>query len=148
MTKKSGTAGSAIEPMAPASAHEADDADPGAVDEIKAQQAQTHSGKYGSVKAKPFKPADPGGSSPSSAPGASSQPGEEEKKKKTWIEVVLVDAQDNPVAGQRYQITLPDNSVDDGTLDKDGKVRLEGIDPGTCKVTFPGYDGRSWDKGS
>jgi hypothetical protein len=140
MNKKSGTAGTAVEPLSPASAHEADVADPGAVEEVKAQQATTQTGKYGSVQTKPFKPPAQSGN------GATQQQADDKETKKSWIEIELVDALDHPVPGQRYQITLPDNCVAEGALDENGKVRLDGIEPGTCKITFPGYDGRSWDK--
>ncbi len=130
---KTGKAGTPIDPAEPAKAEEADKADPGEVEKIKAEQRQTQTGKYGSVKTKAHKPPE-------------SQEEKEKQKKKVWIEVELLDALDNPVAGEQYRITLPDNSVAEGTLDEKGLVRLEGIDPGNCKITFPGYDGRSWEK--
>ena len=146
MNKKSGTPGTAVEPTAPAVPHEADVADPGAVEAIKAEQRQTQTGKYGSVKTKPFNGdgASSGGTGGSSdKPSANGQP-DNAKKKKVWIEVELLDALGNPVPGQQYEITLSDNSVARGSLNERGLVRLEGVDPGHCKVTFPGYDGRSW----
>ena len=48
--------------------------------------------------------------------------------------------------GERYQIELPDGSVAKGTLDQDGFARVDGIDPGTCKVTFPELDKEAWEK--
>ncbi len=42
-------------------------------------------------------------------------------------------------------ITLPDGStVATGTTDEKGRARVEGIDPGTCKVTFPELDKDAW----
>jgi hypothetical protein len=123
---KSGTAGSAVSPADPAEAKEADKADPGEVDKIKAEQRKTQSGKYGSVQVKPYVP-DP--------------------EKKSWIEIELVDEDDNPVPGVAYRITLPDGeSVAAGTLDDKGFARVEGIDPGTCKITFPDLDKDAWQK--
>ena len=47
--------------------------------------------------------------------------------------------------GEKYEIKLPDGeTVDSGTLDGNGRARVEGIDPGQCEVTFPELDGDSW----
>ena|SRR6266478_152638 len=129
---KTGKAGSAVSPADPAASLEADNADPGEVEKIKAEQLQTKSGKYGSTPVKPYK--------------RSQTPGEKEKKK-SWIEIELVDAEKKPVPGEKYKITLPDGEmVAEGTLDGKGFARIDGIDSGTCQVTFPEMDGRSWTK--
>ena len=70
----------------------------------------------------------------------------EAEEEKTWIEIELVDEEDNPVPGEKYKITLPDGRVKTGTLDENGFARVEGIDPGTCKVTFPNLDKDAWEK--
>lgn len=124
---KSGKSGTAIAPAAPGAPTEADVADPGKVEEIKARQRQAGEGKYGSEPAPVFKP---------------TEQDEAEEEKKSWIEVKLVDREGKPVAGEKYRITLPDGSVDEGTLGGDGSVRIDGIDPGTCKIAFPDVDGR------
>jgi len=127
---KSGNAGSAVTPTDPASALEADVADPGAVEQIKASQLQTQSGKYGSTPVKPYKPP---------------QTKQEKDKKKSWIEIKLVDEENRPVPGEKYKITLPDGeTVAGGTLDAKGFARVDGFDPGTCRVTFPELDKDSW----
>jgi type VI secretion system secreted protein VgrG len=66
----------------------------------------------------------------------------------TWIEIVLLTEAEprRPMANQRYRIELPDGSIRQGRLDANGKARLEGIDPGTCKVSFPDLDASSWHK--
>src|SRR5262245_25914609 len=70
---------------------------------------------------------------------------EENKDKKSWIEIELVDEAGNPVPGERYRITLPDGkTVDEGTLDEKGCARVECIDSGTCKITFPELDRDAW----
>lgn len=128
---KSGSAGSAVAPSDPVQAEKADVADPGQVEEIKAEQVGKKSGKYGAVKVKPHKlPKTP----------------EEKKKKTSWIEIELVDAEDKAVPGEKYRITLADHSVTEGVLDGKGFARVEGIEPGSCEVTFPEMDGRSWAK--
>ena len=32
----------------------------------------------------------------------------------------------------------------EGALDGKGQARIEGIDPGTCKVLFPNRDAKDW----
>ena len=58
----------------------------------------------------------------------------------TWIEVRLVDDDKRPVPNQRYRIRLPDSSIMEGTLDAEGKVRIDGIIAGQCQVSFPDID--------
>jgi hypothetical protein len=128
---KSGKAGSAVSPTDPKEPQEADVADPGKVEELKADQKEAKAGKYGTVPMKPFKAPEPGS--------------EEEEKKKAWIEVELVDEDNQPVPGVRYRITLPDESVAEGSLDDKGKARVEGFEPGSCKVTFPDLDKDAWE---
>jgi type VI secretion system secreted protein VgrG len=125
---KSGKAGSAVTPADPEKALEADNADPGAVEEVKAEQRQTKSGKYGSTPVKAHNPS-------------------EDKKKKSWIEIEMVDEEDQPVVGEAYKITLPDGeTVAEGTLDDKGFARVDGIDPGTCKICFPRLDKDAWER--
>ncbi len=63
---------------------------------------------------------------------------------KTWIEIHLVDSDDNPVPGERYRVRLPDASLMEGVLDREGKVRFECIVPGQAEVSFPGFDAKEW----
>lgn len=128
---KSGSAGSAVSPADPAEAEEADVADPGEVEEIKAEQRKTESGKYGSVKVKPYKPP---------------ETPEEKRQQKSWIEIKLLDEEDRPVSGEKYRITLPDESVVNGTLDGNGFARVNNIEPGMCVIAFPELDAASWSR--
>jgi hypothetical protein len=131
MSKKSGNAGSPVSPAAPDAAEDADIADPGKMAEIKAEQIEKKEGKYGSEQVKPHK-------SPAT---------EEEAEEKSWIEIEMVDEEDEPVPSEKYKITLPDGeTVAEGTLDNNGFARIEGIDPGTCKITFPKLDKDAWEK--
>lgn len=133
---KSGSPGSAVAPAEPKAAAEADNANPGEVEQVKAEQRQSETGKYGSAKTTPHKPAS------DAPPTESSNEGQE--KKKSWIEIKLVDVEGQPVPGEKYLVTLPDNSVAEGTLDEKGFARIEGFDPGSCRITFPNRDKRSW----
>ena len=125
---KSGKAGSAVSPAAPKDPHEADKADPGEMAKVKAEQKQSQTGKYGEPKEKPHKKSN------------------DDEEKKSWIEIELVDEEGNPVPGEAYKVTLPDGTVDSGTLDDKGLVRIDGIEPGTCKITFPNLDKDAWEK--
>jgi type VI secretion system secreted protein VgrG len=78
--------------------------------------------------------------------GEQEQPYQRNEESTSWIEIELVDEEDNPVPGERYQITLPDGSVARGTLDENGFARIDGIEPGTCQVTFPDFDQDAWEE--
>ncbi len=62
----------------------------------------------------------------------------------TWLAIELRDEEGTPVPNARYQVTLPDGSTREGTLNKNGYARVEGVNPGQCQVTFPDLDGQSW----
>jgi uncharacterized Zn-binding protein involved in type VI secretion len=64
--------------------------------------------------------------------------------KTSWVEIELVDDQEQPVAGETYHVRLSDGSLFIGTLDGRGQARIEGIDPGSCQITFPDRDKDSW----
>jgi hypothetical protein len=44
----------------------------------------------------------------------------------------------------RYLLTLPDGTRQEGTLDEDGLIRVDGIDAGDCDVSFPDLDQDAW----
>ncbi len=130
---KSGKAGSVVAPADPKVAEAADQADPGEVDKVKAEQISTQSGKYGAVSLKPYK--------------QSGEAGEDKEKPTAWIEIRMTDMDGKPVTGRAYRIVLADGeTAAEGTLDDKGGARIEGIEPGNCKVTFPGLDQDAWEK--
>lgn len=131
MGKKTGKAVKAVPPVAPDKADDADLADPGKMAEIKAEQTEKQTGKYGSTPVKPFK-------SPTEE--------EAEEKELSWIEIELIDEEGEPVPGEKYKIILSDDTVIEGTLDGEGFARHDGIPKGNCKVTFPELDKDAWEK--
>ena len=153
-----GTPGVAVTPMAPTEPEEADDADPGQVSQAKADQRSSATGKYGKRRAPAYHPPPGGGgaapaasaSAAAGAAAASPPPGVpvEEGERRSWIEIELVDDAGNPMPGEPYEVTLADGTtVAKGTLDERGFKRIEGIDPGTCRVTFPRLDKNAWRRG-
>ena len=65
-------------------------------------------------------------------------------KTDTYLGIELVDAGKVPVPFARFIVTPPGKTPIEGTLDVNGKVRIEGLDPGTCKITFPNLDRRDF----
>jgi hypothetical protein len=63
---------------------------------------------------------------------------------KTWVEIELLTDAGKPVANQRYRVTVPGGVVEEGNLDAKGRARINGIDPGTCDISFPDIDAREW----
>lgn len=129
MQAKSGKKISLVKPVSPKEVFDADDADPGKVEQVKAEQMEKQSGKYGQQKVKPHKKAE-----------------QDEQTKTAWIEIEMVDEADQPVCGVKYEIKLPDDTVASGVLDNQGFARVDGVEPGTCKISFPDLDKDAWEK--
>lgn len=62
----------------------------------------------------------------------------------SWIEVRLLGEDGQPISDVRYLLTLPDGTRQEGTLDEDGLIRVDGIDAGDCDVSFPDLDQDAW----
>lgn len=61
------------------------------------------------------------------------------------LELQLVDANGEPVAGEPYRVELPSGEIREGQLDGRGVALLTGIaDAGTCRVNFPRWDADCW----
>lgn len=63
---------------------------------------------------------------------------------KDWIEIQLVDDNDQPVANAAYQVKLPDGSVKTGRTDANGVARFAPIISGQCSVSFPEIHAKEW----
>jgi hypothetical protein len=124
------SAGALVQPVSPSPPAPADDARPGAIVPPASGSAEPGAPMLALRSNSPtHNPNDP-----------------DNKTKVHWIEIELFDEDGNPVPGECYSITLPDGStVADGTLDNKGLARVDNIDPGTCKVTFPNLDGEAWE---
>ena len=133
MKAKGGKPVKAVAPQKPEEVFGADDANPGKIAEVKAEQIEKKAGKYGSTTLPAHKP-------------PNKQTEEEQAEKTSWIEIELLDEEDKPVSGEKYEIELPDGSKAKGSLDGGGFARIEGIKPGECKVSFPELDKSAWSK--
>lgn len=82
---------------------------------------------------------------PAVAPAPEYAPVENEIVEAHTVEIDLVDDEGNPVPGEPYRITLPDGTIQTGTLDDRGKARIAGIEQaGTCQVCFYKRDAQAW----
>lgn len=63
---------------------------------------------------------------------------------RSWVEVELVGEDDSPIPNEPYEIELPGGRIVKGNLDAEGKVRIESIPPGLCRVSFPDLDKSAW----
>jgi len=62
-------------------------------------------------------------------------------KPKDYIEIELVDEEDNPIPNLSYRITAPNGEIiSEGKLDENGSTRIENIPQGECDISFPGSD--------
>jgi len=63
---------------------------------------------------------------------------------KSWIEILLVNTSNQPVADEQFHIHLPDGTEKQGKTNSMGVARFNGVDPGTCHITFPQKDKETW----
>ncbi len=127
---KSGTAGSLVKPTSPDDAKDADDATGGST-----QDASNSGSKSGSAPSSvPVKPM------------ATFKPDPGDPTKTSWIALQLsYESNGLPVAGMAYEVTLPDGkTLASGSTDENGYAKVDGIDPGSCQISFPGLDQEAW----
>ena len=129
MEPKTGKLVTAVMPVAPEQVFMADIADPDKAAQAKAEQLIQQDGKYGTPKGQPF-----------TAPAADTSG----QTAQGWTEIVLVDEEGKPVAGQKYQITLPNGNVAKGSTDEKGKAKIQGFVSGACQLTLPELHGEAW----
>jgi hypothetical protein len=69
-----------------------------------------------------------------------------DEEEKTWIDIRLVDRDDNPVPYEDFQLTLPDGTVVEGDLDSNGNAKIEITEavPGDYQISFPDLDTEGW----
>jgi len=63
-----------------------------------------------------------------------------------WIEIELLDEEDKGIPNQLYRIVLADGTRRTGKTDAYGVARVECIQEGMCKVSFPDLDADTWEK--
>jgi hypothetical protein len=126
MEPKTGKLISAVMPVAPEQVFTADIADPEKAAQAKAEQLVQQKGKYGAPKEKPF-----------TAPAT-------DTTEQGWAEIALVDEDGKPVAGQKYEVTLPNGKVAKGSTDGKGKAKIQGFVSGVCQLTLPQLHGDAW----
>ena len=68
-------------------------------------------------------------------------------EEKHYIEIELLDEEGKPVADEAYFVELPDGTSKSGRTDAKGFARIDGVDPGTAKVSFPDLDKESYNPG-
>lgn len=64
---------------------------------------------------------------------------------KKWIELEMVDETGRPIAGEKYEVELPDGKIATGTTGANGVARVNGVKPGSCKIRFPNLDQDAWE---
>lgn len=62
----------------------------------------------------------------------------------TWIEVLIEDEDQQPVANVAYKLVLPDGSVRIGKTNQAGILRYDRIPVGECKLELTELDTQAW----
>ncbi len=58
-----------------------------------------------------------------------------------WVEVLMVDEEDEPLAGVMCEVEAPDGSKKTGWTNDAGMLRVDGmVAAGNCKIRFPKFD--------
>ena len=64
----------------------------------------------------------------------------------TWVAFRMVDSLGDPARGVKYEVTLPDGSTQQDTLDDNGLAKVPSPQSGSCKISFPDLDAGDWDR--
>jgi hypothetical protein len=65
-----------------------------------------------------------------------------------FIEIELLDQKGHPIPHERFRVVAPNKKPFEGFLDDKGFARIDGIDPGTCDISFPDLDAGTWKPGA
>ena len=147
MKAKKGSKIEAVVPQDPEEVFAADEANPGKIAEVKAEQKSKSAGKYGQTKLPAHKPKG-SGSSPAKSEGSKSSSGaaagaaannatsksddkeSSQEEKKSWLGILLCDEKGKPIVGEKYEVVLPDGTLVVADEGKKGTGRLT-LYPGT-----------------
>jgi hypothetical protein len=69
----------------------------------------------------------------------------EDIERLTWIEVLIEDEEQQPVANVAYRLILPDGSVRTGKTNRAGIARYEQIPDGECQFELTELDAEAWE---
>ncbi|HLT37852.1 MAG TPA: hypothetical protein VK034_16285 [Enhygromyxa sp.] len=62
----------------------------------------------------------------------------------TWIEVLVEDEDQQPIANVAFKLTLPDGAVRTGRTNRAGIARVEQIPEGECTLELTEFDAEAW----
>ena len=134
MNPKAGKLISAVSPIMPEQVFTADAADPEKSEQNKAEQVSQKTGKYGAIKAPPFK----------ASTDDKKNNEENSEAAEAWVEILLKDEKGNLISGQKYEITLPNGKVAKGSTDSKGKAKVAGFVSGECVLKLPDLHADAW----
>lgn len=66
------------------------------------------------------------------------------REKKKRFRARLVDSNGVALAGEPFELWLPNGSLLEGTLSSDGTIEVEDVDSGSCRLRFPQLDAIEW----
>lgn len=81
----------------------------------------------------------------SSAPEHTVEPTTLDEHQPDWIEIELIGEDDQGIAGARCVLTLADGRTLTRTTDRFGLIRVDGVAPGECSISFPELDQEAWE---